>query len=166
MHERDNTFCCKPNTYETRSFGNSKTHDFAINGASAKVQKLREGFIIIETADKKLHKLSLSNQVLQHIDHDYPTTVYGAQGETVDHVIGVCRAREKYIDLSTQRALYVMLSRAKHEAFLITDDHERLIKALSIKTGAKYSAIEHQKPANAIDLKALETNRREVWIEK
>lgn len=101
---------------------NSKTHNFAINGASARVQKLREGYITVETVDKKLHKLPLSDQVLQHIDHDYSSTVYG----TVDHVIGVCRAREKYIDLSTQRALYVMLSRAKYEAFLITDAHDRL----------------------------------------
>ena len=37
---------------------------------------------------------------------------------------------------------------------------------MSIKTGAKRSAIEHQRPSNATNLKALEVSGREVWIEK
>ena len=60
----------------------------------------------------------------------------------MDSVIGILRSKESHIVLSHQRSFYVSLSRARYDAFVVTDNKERLIQSLSEKTGAKTSELE------------------------
>lgn len=73
-----------------------------------------------------------------HLDHDYCSTVHSSQGLTVDRVL---------INIDTQsrttgkEVYYVAVSRAKHEAMIVTDDVNKLPNAIA-KGAEKHSAYE------------------------
>ena len=81
---------------------------------------------------------------MKFIDYGYVSSTYSSQGKTSDYVIGILRAKEKFLNLSHQRSFYVTISRAAKEAHLVMDNYKDLIKSLSNKTGDKTSAISHQ----------------------
>ena len=130
---------------------NSKTHDFVVNGGSAIVKEIQNNKIKIELKNGQIKTLKLTEQDLKHTDHDYSSTTYAAQGKTVDHVIGVMRAKEEFLDLSNQRSFYVAISRGRFSASLVVDNYQSLIKSLSKKSGVKTSAIEHQRAVKSQD---------------
>ena len=144
---------------------NSKNNKNIINGKEAIITSISQNKITFEMSDGSKIKMNKSDPDLQHIDHNYSSTIYGAQGATVDHVIGVARAREQFLDLSTQRSLYVTLSRAKHSATIFTENKDALARSLSKKTGAKTSAIEHQQEKRLKEYPVdLQWQGREVFI--
>ena len=96
----------------------------------------------IKLKDERGKVITYKKENLKEIDYSYSSTTYSSQGRAKDSIIGVARSNEKILDLTTQRSFYVMLSRAKEEAYLITDNHEKLVKSLSEKTGDKTSAME------------------------
>ena len=67
-------------------------------------------------------------------------TVHAFQGRTVDNVIAVMEA--KHPKLSTQKSFYVEISRARHNAELVTDDAKELRETLEAATGVRISALE------------------------
>ena len=137
-----------------------------VNGGEARIRAISEKKVTVETADGRKVKLSKSDPDLQHIDHNYSATTYGAQGATVDHVIGVARAHERFLDLTTQRSLYVTLSRARHGATIFTENKAALARSLGKKTGAKASAIEHQREKRLVEYPVdLQRQGREVFID-
>ncbi len=144
---------------------NSKNNENIVNGGEAQILSISEKKIIFEMSDGNKMKINKNDPDLQHLDHNYSSTTYGAQGATVDHVIGVARAREQFIDLSTQRSLYVTLSRAKHSAIIFTENKDALARSLSKKSGAKTSAIEHQQEKRLKEYPVdLQRQGREVFI--
>jgi len=146
---------------------NSKTLDFIVNGSNATIKEIKKNKVQIELANGQIKTFKLTDQDLQHIDHSYSSTVYGAQGKTVDYVIGAVRAKEAFLKLSTQRSFYVTISRARHNATLITDNYKNLHRSLSNKPGAKTSAIEQQTEHKFKDSnKHFNNNRREVFINR
>ncbi len=142
---------------------NSKNNENIVNGSEAQIVSISEKKITFKIANGSEIKLNKNDPDLQHIDHNYSSTTYGAQGTTVDHVIGVARAREQFIDLSTQRALYVTLSRARYGATIFTENKGALARSLGKKSGAKTSAIEHQKQLKEYPVD-LQKQGREVFI--
>lgn len=72
----------------------------------------------------------------------YASTAHAAQGKTAKNIIGVLESGHKH--LTHQRLFYVALSRARENAWLISDDKGKLIQTLGRNTGAKSSATEHQ----------------------
>jgi ATP-dependent exoDNAse (exonuclease V) alpha subunit len=121
---------------------NSNKHSFIINGEIARVEKIGKNKIKVKTENGKIH--SLSKDDMKFIDYGYALSTYSSQGKTADHVIGILRAKEKFVDLSHQRSFYVTISRAAKEAHLVIDNYRDLIKSLGNKTGDKTSAIFHQ----------------------
>ena len=67
-------------------------------------------------------------------------TVHAFQGRTVDNVIAVMEANHP--KLSTQKSFYVEISRARHNAELVTDDAKTLRETLEAATGERVAALE------------------------
>ena len=61
---------------------------------------------------------------LRHIDRAWASTVHAFQGRTVDTVIAAMEANHP--NLTTQKTLYVEISRARDRAELVTDDKAAL----------------------------------------
>lgn len=122
---------------------NSKEHSFIINGAQAVIEKISSDNATIRTTSGKVHVIALTHKDMQHIDHDYANTTYRAQGKTADLVIGIARARELHLQLSTLRAFYITVSRARHNAHIIIDDLAKLKELIGTKSGDKSLAILH-----------------------
>ena len=66
--------------------------------------------------------------------------MHAFQGRTVDNVIAAMEANHPH--LTTQKSLYVEISRARDRAELVTDDAERLRERLETATGERISALE------------------------
>ncbi|MYE05674.1 MAG: hypothetical protein F4Y04_00355 [Chloroflexi bacterium] len=77
---------------------------------------------------------------LRHIDRAWCSTVHSFQGRTVDNVIAAMEANHPA--LTTQKALYVEISRARDRAELVTDDAQALKERLEAVTGMRLSALE------------------------
>ena len=77
---------------------------------------------------------------LRHIDRAWASTVHAFQGRTVDTVIAAMQANHR--QLTTQKTLYVEISRARLRAELVTDDRNALRERLEIATGERIAALE------------------------
>ena len=66
--------------------------------------------------------------------------MHAFQGRTVDNVIAAMEANHPH--LTTQKSLYVEISRARDRAELVTDDAGRLRERLELTTGERISALE------------------------
>lgn len=77
---------------------------------------------------------------LQHWDHAYAITGYGAQGKTITEVL--INAESYRPQLTSQRSLLVVLTRATHQLTLYTDNKEQLLQAVQNNPGRKSSALE------------------------
>jgi hypothetical protein len=77
---------------------------------------------------------------LQHWDHAYTITGYSAQGKTIR--ASLINAESHRPQLTSQRSLLVILTRATHEVTLYTDSKERLLQAVQNNPGHKSSALE------------------------
>ena len=102
---------------------------------------------------------------LRHLDHAWASTVHAFQGRTVDNVIAAMEANHP--NLTTAKAFYVEISRARDRAELVTDDAAALKERLEAVTGERISALEgigesvqreHGKEPNA----ALDSERTEA----
>lgn len=77
---------------------------------------------------------------LQHWDHAYTITGYGAQGKSIREVL--INAESHRPQLTNQRSLLVVLTRPTHQVTLYTDDKARLLRAIQHNPGHKASALE------------------------
>ena len=81
---------------------------------------------------------------LRHIDRAWASTVHAFQGRTVDTVIAAMEANHP--NLTTQKTLYVEISRARDRAELVTDDRAALRERLEAATGERIAALEAVEP--------------------
>ena len=72
-------------------------------------------------------------------DLAYTQTADQAQGRTVDSVIGYLRSSQS--NLATQQRTYVLLSRARDDALIVTDNKAKLAEALMKNRGDKETAL-------------------------
>ena len=77
---------------------------------------------------------------LRHVDRAWASTVHAFQGRTVDTVIAAMEANHPH--LTTQKTLYVEISRARDRAELVTDDRDALRERLEAATGERVAALE------------------------
>ena len=95
---------------------------------------------------------------LRHIDRAWASTVHAFQGRTVDTVIAAMEANHP--NLTTQKTLYVEISRARDRAELVTDDKAALRETLEAVTGERIVALEAVEPEGVKDRTAgLESGR-------
>ena len=84
--------------------------------------------------------LQKGDSQLRHIDRAWASIVHAFQGRTVDTVIAAMKANHPH--LTTQKTLYVEISRARDRAELVTDYRNALRKQLEAATGKRIAALE------------------------
>ncbi len=94
----------------------------------------------VEFANNKIIALDLAQASSQHWNSDYVSTAHAAQGKTADLVLYHAESFRK--NLSSQKALYVAISRAKKEVVIYTDNEEKLIQQILEHSGEKQYALE------------------------
>ena len=111
-----------------------------VNSQTAEVVSVRDGRVSFRLEDSRMLELEKGDAQLRHIDRAWATTVHAFQGRTVDTVIAAMEANHP--NLTTQKALYVEISRARDRAELVTDDRQALRDRLEAVTGERIAALE------------------------
>ena len=141
-----------------------------INGERAEVTEIARGRVRLRLEDGRAVSLKQDDPQLRHIDHAWSSTVHGAQGTTADGVIAVLDSSHRA--LTDQSTFYVELSRARHNAVVLTDNLEQLVEVLEENTGERATALpaageeiepETQTPAHRIREKAPVWSPRGEW---
>ncbi len=111
-----------------------------VNSGAAEVMGIRNGRVTFLLEDGRRLTLTPGDPQLRHLDRAWCSTVHAFQGRTVDNVIAAMEANHPA--LTTQKALYVEISRARDRAELVTDDAQALKERLEAVTGERISALE------------------------
>jgi len=111
-----------------------------VNSGTAEVMGVRNGRVTFELEDGRKLTLTPGDPQLRHLDHAWAATVHAFQGRTVDNVIAAMEANHP--TLTTAKAFYVEISRARDRAELVTDDAQGLKERLEAVTGERISALE------------------------
>ncbi len=111
-----------------------------VNSGAADVTGVRNGRVTFTLEDGGKLTLTPGDPQLRHLDHAWASTVHSFQGRTVDNVIAAMEANHPR--LTTAKAFYVEISRARDRAELVTDDARALRERLEAVTGERISALE------------------------
>ena len=111
-----------------------------VNTGAAEVMGIRKGRVVFRLEDGQRLELGRNDPQLRHLDHAWASTVHAFQGRTVDAVIAAMEANHPH--LTTAKAFYVEISRARDRAELVTDDAAALRERLEAVTGERISALE------------------------
>ncbi|MCX7120132.1 MAG: conjugative relaxase [Legionellales bacterium] len=95
--------------------------------------------VTLDNGDNKT--LPMNHSVLKHVDHGYVFTNIKVQGKDKLYGVGLIESGNK--PSATLRNFYVQISRAISHMKLITDDKQRLTRALEENDDTKKSAIEY-----------------------
>lgn len=93
----------------------------------------------VALANGREQRLDLADPRDAHLRHAYIQTTHAAQGQTAERVL--IHADSRSTNLVDQKMLYVALSRARAEAIVVTDDKDRLIRAIYERAGEKQTAV-------------------------
>ena len=118
-----------------------------VNSQTAEVAGVRDGRVTFKLEDGRMLDMRNADPQLRHIDRAWASTVHAFQGRTVDTVIAAMEANHP--NLTTQKTLYVEISRARDRAELVTDDRAALRERLEAVTGERISALEAMEPERA-----------------
>ena len=116
-----------------------------VNSQTADVAGVKNGTVAFRLEDGRALELSEGDSQLRHIDRAWASTVHAFQGRTVDTVIAAMEANHPH--LTTQKTLYVEISRARHRAELVTDDRDKLRERLEGATGERIAALDAVEPS-------------------
>ena len=134
-----------------------------VNSQTAEVVSIRGGRVSFRQEGGRMLELEKNDGQLRHIDRAWASTVHAFQGRTVDTVIAAMEANHP--NLTTQKTLYVEISRARDRAELVTDDREALRERLEAVTGERIAALEavgSEKPGKDVGReKSLDTEKDE-----
>ncbi len=120
-----------------------------VNSQTAEVSAVRDGRAAFRLEDGRMLALGPGDPQLRHVDRAWAATVHAFQGRTVDTVIAAMEANHP--TLTTQKILYVEISRARDRAELVTDDRTALRERLEAVTGERIAALEAVEPERAKD---------------
>lgn len=109
-------------------------------GAVVTAIDLAKGRATVKLANGREQRLDLAEPRDTHMRHAYVQTTHATQSRTAERVL--VHADSRSTNLVDQKMLYVALSRAKSEATVVTDDRERLMRAIYERAGEKQVAIE------------------------
>ena len=98
----------------------------------------------VKLANGREQKLDLSDPRDAHLRHAYAQTAHAAQGQTAERVL--IHADSRSTNLVDQKMLYVALSRAKADAVIVTDNKDRLVRAIYERAGEKQTALTASSP--------------------
>ena len=103
-----------------------------VNSGTAEVLGVRKGRVTFLLEEGRRLTLTPGDPQLRHLDHAWASTVHAFQGRTVDSVIAAMEANHPR--LTTAKAFYVEISRARDRAELVADDAQ----ALRERSGSGY----------------------------
>ena len=115
-----------------------------VNSQTAEVAGVNGGKVTFRLEDGRMLDLRDGDPQLRHVDRAWALTVHAFQGRTVDTVIAAMEANHPH--LTTQKTLYVEISRARDRAELVTDDRAALREQLEAATGERIAALEAVDP--------------------
>ena len=118
----------------------NETRHGLVNSGTAEVAAIKDSGLSLRLEDGRMLEMRADDPQLRHIDRAWASTVHAFQGRTVDRVIAAMEANHPH--LTTQKTLYVEISRARYHAELVTDDREALRERLETTTGERISALE------------------------
>ncbi|MCX8966584.1 conjugative relaxase [Erwinia psidii] len=128
-------------TKSRKKLGLGNGDEVTVKGVNA-----AEGTLTVIKADGS--EIALDTDKAHNIDYNYAQTAFGAQGKTVDRVMGVVESWRR--NLINFRSIYVTLSRARHEAHLYVDDQEKVIKKLGKHLADKTTSLSGMSQADLI----------------
>ena len=117
-----------------------------VNGLGGTVTSIDSdhGHATLKLANGREQNLDLSDPRDSHLRHAYVQTAHAAQGQTAERVL--IHADSRSTNLVDQKMLYVALSRAKAGAVVVTDDKDRLVRAIYERAGEKQTAMTASTP--------------------
>ena len=118
-----------------------------VNSQTAEVAAVQNSTVTFRLGDGRMLDLQQGDAQLRHVDRAWASTVHAFQGRTVDTVIAAMEANHP--NLTTQKTLYVEISRARDKAELVTDDKAALREQLEAATGERIAALEAVEPEKA-----------------
>ena len=122
---------------------NDARHEL-VNSATAEVTAVKDRTVRFRLEDGRVLEMRQDDPQLRHVDRAWASTVHAFQGRTVDTVIAAMEANHPH--LTTQKTLYVEISRARDRAELVTDDRNALRERLETATGERIAALEAVEP--------------------
>lgn len=99
---------------------------------------------VVKLANGREQRLDLADPRDAHLRHAYVQTAHAAQGRTAERVL--IHADSRSTNLVDQKMLYVSLSRARAEAVVVTDNRDRLVRAIYERAGEKQTAMAAMMP--------------------
>lgn len=107
-----------------------------------KKEEEKDHIVLFNNRTKKDHiyYINEDKNILKHIDYNYVSTSYSAQGKTSKNVILTLESYRP--NLTSQKDFYVGLSRVKDDITIITDNKNASIQSLIKNTGEKLNATE------------------------
>ncbi|MEA3306256.1 MAG: MobF family relaxase [Elusimicrobiota bacterium] len=100
------------------------------NGERATVKAVKDGIVAVSLEDGR--NIDIDTKDYAYIDYGYSTTTYKAQGQTYDKV--VINADTTNASLADMRNQYVMITRARDDVKIYTDDKARLKELAGMRT--------------------------------
>ena len=131
---------------------NDARHEL-VNSQTAEVVAVKDGTVRFRLEDGRVLDMRQGDPQLRHIDRAWASTVHAFQGRTVDIVIAAMEANHPH--LTTQKTLYMEISRARDRAELVTDDRNALRERLETVTGERIAALE------AVESERMKTREQE-----
>ena len=119
----------------------------AVDRETADITGVKDGRVTFKLKYRRMLDMRPGGPQLRHIDHAWASTVHAFQGRTVYTVVVAMEANHP--NLTTQKTLYVEISRARDRAELVTDDRAALREQLEAVTGERIAALEAVEPERA-----------------
>ncbi|MGR6331364.1 MobF family relaxase [Sphingomonas sp. XXL09] len=110
------------------------------NNEIAKVLSADKDGIKVEGLDGKIHELKTGDPMMERISLAYALNAHAAQGISIPNEVGVMSHKES--NLSNQRLFNVLVTRARDDMILFTDNKEKLTDAIERNEGNKTSSLE------------------------
>ena len=115
------------------------------NGTQLDVVSVKDDSIIVR--DREGVELAVGRNA--QVDYAYAQTVHQAQGQ--DYTGAIAHVESSRENLASLSALYVIISRAREWAVVVSDSKENLIETLQRNTGQKATALERpQEPMQTV----------------
>ena len=137
--------------YEARQFEVSKGDKLTVSKGDKELGTVTGDKLIVEDVNRQsilakdsktgnVHSFNVKDK--NHLDYDYSSTVHSSQGSTVNNVLINIDTRSK---TTSKELYYVAVSRARHNAIVLTDNTRKLPSAIA-KGADKHSAYELTTP--------------------
>ncbi len=127
-----------------------------LNSETASIEAIGRTAISFRNAAGERFKVSRDDPALRHLDHGWTHTLHAMQGQTTNHVIAVMDASNPV--MTTEKAFYVALSRARDGVTIVTEDAGALKDTLEAQSGVQLSALDVAKDGDMAALEDRETD--------